>query len=112
RDRAERAREPGSVQPPHERARCDEAAVGDAKTVQERADAVERAILESDGIRARRCGDIDADRIHVMCLPTLNAEHAEFAESSFLDRSLRAQRALRLPQFRGSPGARELRLRM
>src|SRR6185295_15135591 len=63
------AREALAVQPPHERARDDEAARGQFELVEQCADAIENAVFEMYGVAARGRGNVYADQDRVVGLP-------------------------------------------
>jgi hypothetical protein len=52
------------VEPPDQRARDDEAALGCARIVEEARQAIEQAVGERDDVAARRRGDVDANGFH------------------------------------------------
>ena len=54
----------GAVESPDDRARNDEASFGRFHLVEQTPDAADGAVGDRDRVGTRRCGDVDANRIH------------------------------------------------
>src|SRR6185295_4245291 len=74
--RVQRAGELRTVQAPDQRAGHDEAACRGLEIVEHAADAIERAVADRHGVRARGYGDVDADRIHQMRMVGYTGVHS------------------------------------